>query len=99
MGQYCYEIETATDGFMAGQKYFDFTPHLIILDIQIPKINGLQICSRIKKDPNTKNTKIIISSSFSTELQKKEAWDVGADDVLSKPVNQEELIAKVRKLI
>jgi len=94
-----YEIEMASDGFRAGQKYYDFSPQLIILDINLPKVNGLEMCSRIKNDPKTRHTKIIILSSFNSEQRKKEAWDAGADELLNKPINLEELIAKVRKLI
>jgi signal transduction histidine kinase/CheY-like chemotaxis protein len=94
-----YEIETVCDGFHAGQKYHSFSPDLIILDVQIPKINGLEVCRRIKNDPSTQNTRIIMLSNFDTDLKKKEAWDAGADEILCKPVNPEELIAKVRKFI
>ncbi len=94
-----YEIERASDGFLAGQKIYDFVPHLVILDVKIPKMNGMEVCSRIKSDPKTKNTKIIMLSGFDTQRQIKEAWDVGADEILNKPVNMQELIAKVKKLI
>jgi len=97
--QGCYEIEMASDGFLAGQKYSDFAPHLIILDINLPKINGLEVCMRIKNDLKNKSTKIIMISAFDTELKKKEAWNAGADEVLSKPVNTQEMIAKIRKLV
>jgi PleD family two-component response regulator len=94
-----YEIEMASDGFRAGQKYYDFFPQLIILDINLPKINGLEICSKIKNDPKTKHTKILMISSFDSDQNKKEVWDAGADEILNKPINAQELIAKVRKLI
>lgn len=94
-----YEIEMASDGFRAGQKYYDFSPQLIILDINLPKMNGLEVCAKIKNDAKTKHTKIIILSSFNSDQKRKEAWDAGADEILNKPINLEELIAKIRKLI
>jgi len=99
VAQDSYEIDMASDGFLAGQKYQDFNPHLIILDVNIPKINGLEVCSRIKSDPKTKKTKIIMLSNFDSEQKKKEAWDAGADEISSKPINSDELISKIRKLI
>jgi len=93
-----YEIETVSDGFMAGQKYYELSPQLIILDINIPKINGLELCAKIKRDPKTKNTRIIIMTTFD-EQKKKEAWDAGADEIINKPINSEELIVKIRKII
>jgi PAS domain S-box-containing protein len=98
-GQKVYEVESASDGFKAGQKYYEFSPQLIILDINLPKINGLEVCARIKNDPKTKHTKIIMISSFDSDQKKKEAWDAGADDIVGKPINSHEMIAKVRKLI
>jgi len=94
-----YEIEMASDGFLAGLKYNDFSPHLIILDVKMPKINGLQMCVRIKSDPKTKNTKIIMLSSFDSDQKKKEAWDAGADEILNKPINAQEMMGMIRKFI
>ncbi len=94
-----YDIETAGDGFLAGQKYIDFLPQLIILDINLPKINGLEVCSRIKNDPKSRNTKIIMLSSFSTEIQKQEARKAGADEIINKPIKPQDLIAMVKRLI
>ncbi|MBF0477947.1 MAG: PAS domain S-box protein [Candidatus Omnitrophica bacterium] len=93
-----YEIESVTDGFLAGQKYLEFDPHIIILDVGLPGLNGLEVCARIKKDPNTMHTKIMMFSSFTEDLEKK-CWDVGADDILNKPLDQEELFLKISKLI
>jgi PAS domain S-box-containing protein len=93
-----YKVESATDGFAAGQKYLEFGPHLIILDIGLPKLSGLEVCSRIKHDPKTMHTKIIMISSFTVEMEKK-SWEAGADDVLNKPVDPKELLLKVSNLI
>jgi len=94
-----YEIEMASDGFLTGQKYYDFSPHLIVLDINIPKINGLEVCARIKSDAKTKSTKIIMLSAFDSDEKKKDAWDAGADDILNKPFNAQELMVKIINLI
>jgi PAS domain S-box-containing protein len=94
-----YEIEAASDGFWANQKYYEFSPQVLVLDINIPKINGLELCTKIKRDPKIQKPKIIVISSFDSEQKKKEAWDAGADEIINKPINPEEFIAKLKKLI
>ncbi len=93
-----YKVELAEDGFAAGQKYLEFAPHLIILDIGLPKLSGLEVCARLKGDPKTRQTKIMMFSSFTDETRKK-SWDAGADEVLNKPVDAEELLSKVKSLL
>ncbi|MBF0594013.1 MAG: response regulator [Candidatus Omnitrophica bacterium] len=93
-----FEVELAADGFIAGQKYLEFDPHLIILDIGLPKLNGLEVCARIKGDPRTMQTKIIMMSADIVEMEQK-SRTAGADDILKKPVNREELLLKISKLI
>lgn len=93
-----YRVELAADGFVAGQKYLEFNPHLIILDIGLPRFSGLEVCTRIKSDPKTRHTKIIMLSSLTEDLKKK-ALEAGADDTLNKPVDLKELLAKVETLL
>jgi PAS domain S-box-containing protein len=93
-----YEVGLASDGFEAGQRYHDFEPSLIVLDIGLPKMSGLAVCARIKGDPKTMHTSILIMSSFSTEDQVRAAWDAGCDDIMKKPFNPREVLAKVEKL-
>ncbi len=93
-----YKVELASDGFMAGQKYLGLDPPLIILDIGLPKLSGLEVCGRIKRDPKKKHTRIIMMSSFTDDMEKK-ALEAGADDILKKPIDSKELIVKVDRLM
>ena len=93
-----YQVELAVDGFIAGQKYLEFDPHLIILDIGLPKLSGLEVCARLKGDRKTRHTKIMMLSSFTDDM-KKRAFEAGADDILSKPVDPKELISKIEALL
>jgi signal transduction histidine kinase len=94
-----YEVDMASDGFMAGQKSQSFKPHLIILDNGMPEIDGLLVCAKIKNDPETKGIKIIMHSSFANEEDEKKALAAGADDILKKPAGAADIISKVEKLI
>ena len=94
-----YEVDTASDGFLAGQKSGAFRPHLIILDNGMPRVDGLEVCSKLKSDPETRGIKIIMHSSFSTEADEKKAWDAGADEILKKPASAAEVMSKVEKLL
>jgi two-component system sensor histidine kinase/response regulator len=88
-----YELDTASSGFITGQKCISFKPHLIILDINLPGINGFEICTRLKNDPGTKGIKIIMHSTFTTEEDEKRATDAGADGILKKPADPTEIIS------
>jgi PAS domain S-box-containing protein len=93
-GTRSYNIEIAGDGFIAGQKYLEFDPHLIILDIGLPKLSGLEVCSRIKRGDKGKQSKIIMISSFNEETMRR-SFEAGADQTLNKPINPGELISRV----
>ncbi len=94
-----YELEMVSDGFLAGQKCNSFKPDLIILDINMPKIDGLEVCARLKSDPETVGIKIVMHSGFSTEQDEKKAREAGADEILRKPIDPKALLAMVEKLI
>jgi signal transduction histidine kinase len=94
-----YEIELAEDGFMAARKNALFNPHIIVLDNQMPNMDGVEVCARLKKDIGTKNTKIIILSSFDNDVELQKAREAGADDLMCKPVRAAELLSKINILI
>ena len=80
-----YELEYASDGFEAGLKTMKFQPHLVILDLFMPKMDGFEVCERLKKDPGTANTKIIAISGYDTEEDRQRILNCGADLFLPKP--------------
>ncbi|MEI6437361.1 MAG: ATP-binding protein [Candidatus Omnitrophota bacterium] len=97
-GENKYEIELAADGFLAGQKYLEFEPHLIILDIGLPKLNGLEVCAQVKNGPRGRETKILMISSSIDEMEHN-IREAGADDMMRKPVDRAQLLLKVSQLI
>jgi two-component system KDP operon response regulator KdpE len=88
-----YEIRVANDGEMALEIMKDWSPNLIITDLAMPNLNGVQLCRQIRA---TSEIPIIVLSVRGEERQKIEALDAGADDYVSKPFSMNELLARVR---
>jgi CheY-like chemotaxis protein/DNA-binding XRE family transcriptional regulator len=85
-------IETAEDGYEAGLKVSTFRPYLVILDIFMPGIRGDVVCQKIKQDPITSNTFIVAISGKIDEQLRTKLTDFGADVVLEKPIDHEQII-------
>ena len=84
-------VETACDGWEAGKKAAQFQPAIMILDITLPGINGLEVCKVLRSDDNTKNIKII-SISGDLRYTETEVLGAGANTFFTKPVNFENLL-------
>ena len=80
------DTQTASDGFEAGKKIFQFKPELIFLDISMPNMDGFEVCRNIKNDPNTKHIKVIILTGHGTNENRKKAFLNGADEFLKKTI-------------
>ena len=91
-----YEVEAAADGESALTGALTFAPDLVVLDLNLPGISGLEVCRRIRQ---TNAVPILILSVRSDELDKVEALDLGADDYLTKPFGIDEFLARVRALL
>ena len=89
-----YSCESAYDGQMAMKFFSNDTFHLVVLDINLPKINGLDLCRRIRE--GNSQIPILMITAFGDIDSKMEAFDQGADDYLVKPFHLKELNAKVR---
>jgi len=88
-----YDIRAANDGEMALEIMKDWTPDLVITDLSMPNMDGLQLCRRLR--PATR-IPIIVLSVRGEERTKVQALDAGADDYVTKPFGIEELLARVR---
>ena len=94
-----FDIETAFDGFEAGKKFIAFQPDLILLDIQMPTVDGYQVYADIRSDPNNKKTKIIIISGINDPKDIKKINELGADGFLQKPFSNEALMKQIKLLL
>jgi len=88
-----YEIRVANDGETALEILKDFTPDLVITDLMMPNLNGVELCRRLRK---TSQVPILVLSVRGEERSKVEALDSGADDYITKPFSTGELLARVR---
>ena len=97
--EYGYELISAADGFEAGIQVSHFKPDLIILDIMMPDINGYEVCKKVKSNPETKNSKIIVLSAYLDDENYRQMKECGADACFSKPLPLPELKEQVAKLL
>jgi DNA-binding response OmpR family regulator len=85
-------VETAYDGWEAGKKAAQFQPTIMILDITLPGVNGLEVCKDLRSDDKTKNIKIIAISG-DLRYTETEVLGSGANSFFAKPVNFENLLS------
>ena len=88
-----YTVITATDGEEGVQKAMEENPDLILLDIMMPKMDGYEVCKKIREK---KNTPIIMLTARAEELDKVLGLELGADDYVTKPFGVRELMARVK---
>jgi DNA-binding response OmpR family regulator len=74
-------------------------PSLIILDLMLPGMNGMELCRRLRREPATRRTPIIILTARSSETDRVTGLDLGADDYITKPFSVRELMARVRAVL
>lgn len=91
-----YEIRTASDGLTALETIRDFHPDLVITDLQMPEMSGLELCREIRRNSQVP---IIVLSVKGEESSKVTALEAGADDYITKPFGMEELVARVRAVL
>ena len=94
-----YETETAINGVEAITKMKFFTPDLVLLDIMMPDMDGYEVCDHLKSDPETANIPVVIVTALSDRSSKLKGLQVGANDFLTKPIDQSELTIRVRNLL
>ncbi len=94
-----FELRTATDGAKAIQEVEAAAPDLILLDILMPEVDGIQTCRRLKENPDTQHIPIIIVTSRGEPEMVERAFQAGCDDYITKPLDKMELLSKVRTFL
>ena len=94
-----FKVDTATDGEMALEKILNKAPDLLILDWMLPKLSGIELCRRIRKNKELKNLPIIMLTARGEEEDRLRGLETGADDYVTKPFSVNELMARVKAVL
>lgn len=94
-----YEVVVARDGFKALEAAVERIPHLVVLDLMMPGIDGCEVTRRLRADKTTKDIPIVIVTAFAEESQAAKALAAGADAYVKKPFSPRELLAKTASLL
>ena len=93
-----YDVKTASDGIKGVELAKNFKPDLIILDIMMPKQDGVETCRQIRETPDLANAYIIFLTARSEEYSEIAAFDMGADDYITKPIKPRALVSRINAL-
>jgi CheY-like chemotaxis protein len=93
------DIDIAVDGQQTLEKVESFKPHLILLDIMMPKLSGFEVCKKLKSDKATSEIMILMVTALNELGDIERAVEAGTDDFLSKPVNKLELRKRVENML
>ena len=94
-----FRVEVATSGEEGFKKARDINPHLILLDLMLPGMDGMEVCHQLRKSPDTKDCPIIMLTAKSEEHDIVKGLEQGADDYIPKPFSAQVLLARVRAVL
>lgn len=94
-----YHVITATNGEKALEKIKTERPDIVLLDVMMPNMDGFEVCRRIRTVPETANLPVVMVTALSDQQDRVKGLQAGADDFLSKPIQDEALFSRVRSLL
>jgi len=94
-----FEVDIAADGEEALLRIEERAPDIIILDWMLPKISGIEVCRRLRAEPETRNIPVVMLTARSEETDRIRGLDTGADDYMTKPFSTNELLARMRAVL
>jgi putative two-component system response regulator len=94
-----YNVAVAADGLSALEAIANHPPDVVLLDVNIPGLSGFEVCRRVRREASTRLLPIIFVTGLGEREQRVEGLAAGADDFLTKPVDNDELLARVRSLV
>jgi DNA-binding response OmpR family regulator len=99
MSQAGYEVSTASDGEEALQAMENAPPDLILLDVNMPKRNGFEVCETIRANDLWSDVRIVMLTAKGRDIEKEQGLALGADDYITKPFSTQEVVAKVKEML
>ncbi len=94
-----FQVVTAEDGAVALRKARSAAPDLVVLDLMLPEIDGLEVCKLLRRDPATSAIPILMLTAKASEVDRILGLELGADDYVTKPFSPRELVLRIRKLL
>lgn len=94
-----HEVLVAADGAEALELARAKQPHLVLLDIMMPEMSGIEVCRQLRADPRTQDIRVIVVSAVDAKRALEESIIAGADDFLAKPIHALELMVRVRSIL
>lgn len=94
-----FDCRSTPDSKSALNLILDYKPHIILMDYQMPYLNGVDLCKTLKDNPQTKHIPVIFMSGVATDDERVETLEFGGDDFIAKPFHPKELILRIKKRI
>lgn len=94
-----YNVSTANNGVQAVKKAKKEQPHLTILDVMMPEMDGIEACEQIRKLPELENTLIVFLTARGEDYSQVAGFEAGADDYITKPIKPKVLVSKIKSLL
>lgn len=94
-----YEVFTAANGAAGLERALEVRPHLILLDMMMPVLDGVETCKAIRRSPKLRNVMVVFLSAVSDEEMQLQGYNAGADDYISKPVKMNILRSRVKAIL
>lgn len=94
-----YEVHTAINGREAVEKALKVIPHLILLDVMMPEMDGIETCQRIREHQSLQNTVIAFLTARGEDYSQIAGFDAGADDYITKPIRVKVLVSRIKALL
>ena len=94
-----YDVQVAKDGIDAIEILQDLTPDLMLLDIEMPRMDGFEVATQVRHDAKLKNMPIIMITSRTGDKHRQRALEIGVNDYMGKPYQEAQLINKIQSLL
>ena len=94
-----YQVDKAKNGLEAIEKVEEWKPHLVLLDVMMPEMDGIETCERLRKKSNLPNLAIVFLTARSEDYSQVAGLEAGADDYITKPIKPKVLVSKIKAIL